>query len=407
MPGDFLVLAVNPGSSSTKVGLFRGAQPVFQETLYHPAQQLACYARVVDQEEFRLSAVQELVQAKIQGLAAAAQPGDAPIPALAAVVGRGGLLRPVPGGTYAVDEAMLADLRAAVGGEHASNLGGILACRLACWWQRHAGRPVPAFVVDPVAVDEMAPVARITGWPGMLRRGRCHALNMRAVAREVAARHGRRYEDLALVVAHLGTGISLAAHLNGRMVDVSDPNAEGPFSVDRCGGLPADRLVDMCEQHGTAAVRRRLIHEGGMFAYFRTRDMRHVVAMAREGDARARLLLDAMAYQVAKAIGGLVAALGRPADFIILTGALAHARELVEAIGQRVRFLSVAPLEVVPGERELEALALGALRVLQGQEVARDYAAEARRMEEQLADFSRRLAESGPPEHTSPGRMIP
>lgn len=373
------ILAINPGSSSTKIGVFRNERVVVRETLYHKPEELAAYRSVIEQEEYRLAAIREFLL-KVER--------DSGHGRFDAIVGRGGMLRPIPGGTYTVDDAMVADLRAGVSGEHASNLGGILALRLA------GELGADAFIVDPVVVDEMDDVARITGLPECLRRSRIHTLNMKAVAREVAQRLGRPYEELALIVVHLGTGISLAAHKNGRMVDISDPNAEGPFSVERAGGLPADQLVAMCLQgeHGRVSAKAmlgRLLREGGIYAYFRTKDMRLVCQWADDGDARAQVILDALAYQLAKAIGGLIISLGRTPDRVILTGALAYSKRLVDDVEKRVAPL--APVEVVPGERELEALVEGALRVLRGQEKAKSYAEEARKMESRLNALRRLL----------------
>jgi butyrate kinase len=223
-------------------------------------------------------------------------------------------------------------------------------------------------------VDELEPVARVTGLPGVERRSLSHALNMRAVARRHAAAAGRPLAELRLVVAHLGTGISLCALREGRMVDVVSSQDEGPFSGDRAGGLPAGALVELCFAPGADAgsMRKRLLGEGGLYAHLGTRDAREAVRLAEGGDARAELLLEAMAYQTARAAAGLAAVLEGEVDAVILTGGLAHLARIVEAVRRRVAF--VAPVEVVPGEDELRALAEGALRVLRGEEPARSYA---------------------------------
>jgi butyrate kinase len=287
--------------------------------------------------------------------------------ALAAVVGRGGLLPPVPAGTFEVDAAMLADLERAERGEHASNLGAPLARAVA----DHHG--CLALVVDPVAVDELEPAARITGLAGVERRSFSHALNIRAVARRHAASVGRPLASLRLVVAHLGTGISLAALRDGRMVDVVNPQDEGPMSGDRAGAVPATALVDLCFAPGASkeALRRRLFGDGGLYGHLGTRDVREALRAAAGGDVRAALLVEAMAYQVAKSIGALATVLHGRVDAVLLTGGLAHLAGVVEPVRARVAFL--APVVVLAGEDELLALAEGALRVLSGEEPARRY----------------------------------
>jgi len=351
-----LILAINPGSTSTKVAVFDDARAVFTDVVRHPEAELARFPRVAEQYEFRLQAV-------VRALGGAGVNGRQ----LAAVVGRGGLMRPVAAGTYHVNERMVADLEAGVQGEHPSNLGGIMAHNLG----RRFG--CPAFVVDPVAVDELDDVARLSGLPGVPRRSLAHALNIRAVAREVAAGLGKGLDESRLIVAHLGTGISVAALAKGRMVDVNNPIEEGPFSVERSGGLPATSLVDLCfsGRYTAAELKRRLMRSSGLVAYLGTRDFAAAEARAREGDARADLVVRAMAYQIAKEIGAMAAVLGGRVDAVALTGGMAHSEWLCGLIRRRVEF--IAPAVVVPGEEELRALALGALRALRGEEEAKDY----------------------------------
>ena len=357
-----LVLAINPGAGSTKLGLYRGdgaggAEPVAQARPEHPELMTRPLARVWDERPARLAAVQAFLDQ--QGL----RPG-----ALAAVAGRGGLLPPLPAGAVLVDAALLADLERAGRGEHASNLGAPLAAAVA------AAAGCPAFIVDPVSVDELWPVARVAGLAGMARRSFAHALNIRAVARRHARSTGRPLAELRLLVAHLGTGNSLAALAGGRMVDVVNPQDEGPFSGDRAGGVPVTALVDLCCAPGAepGAVRRRLFGDGGLFSHLGTRDAREALRRAAAGDATAALVVDAMAYQVAKAAGGLAAALEGRVDAVLLTGGLCHLAEVVEAVRRRIAF--IGPVVVLPGEDELLALAQGALRALSGEEPARGYA---------------------------------
>jgi butyrate kinase len=348
---------VNPGAGSTKLALYRGDAAEREERLEHGELMDRPAARVWDELPVRIAAVRAFLAR------AGVRRGD-----LAAVAGRGGLLPPLASGAWRVDGAMLADLERAERGEHASNLGAPIARAVA---EEHG---CPALVVDPVSVDELEPVARVTGLAGVERRSFSHALNLRAVARRFAAERGRALSELRLVVVHLGTGVSLAALAGGRMVDVANPQDEGPFSGDRAGGVPANALVDLCFAPGAdaRAVKRRLFGDGGLFAHLGTRDAREALRRAAAGDARAALVVEAMCYQIAKAAGALAAALEGKVDAVLLTGGMAHLAPIVEAIRRRVAF--VAPVHVLPGEDELRALAEGALRVVRGEEPARSYA---------------------------------
>jgi butyrate kinase len=351
-----LVLAINPGAGSTKLALYRGDAPAREARLTHPELSARPAARVLDELPARLAAVRAFLSAA--GVARGA---------LAAVAGRGGLLPPLPAGAFAVDEAMLRDLARAERGDHASNLGAPLARAVA---DEHGAL---ALVVDPVSVDELAPVARVTGLAGVTRRSFSHALNIRAVARRHARAVGRPLEALRLLVTHLGTGISLAALAEGRMVDVVNPQDEGPMSGDRSGAVPLTALVELCFAPGAepGAIRKRLFGDGGLYAHAGTRDAREVWGRAEAGDAGAALLIEAMAYQVGKAAGGLAAALEGRVDAVLLTGGLCHLAPFVALVERRVAF--IAPVALFPGEDELKALAEGALRVLRGEEPARGY----------------------------------
>jgi butyrate kinase len=352
-----LVLAVNPGAGSTKLGLYRGGTAVADHTDRHPEAELARFRRVADQLAWRAEGARAFLARN--GVARGA---------LAAVVGRGGLLRPVESGTYEVDAAMLRDAAEAARGEHAANLGAPMARTIA---DEHG---CPAFVVDPVSVDEMEAVARLSGLAGVERKSLCHALNMRAVARRHAAAVGRPLAELSLVVAHLGTGASLCAQRGGRMVDVVNPMDEGPFSGDRCGGVPATALIDLCFAPGVekGALKRRLFGEGGLYSYLGTRDVREAARRAASGDAAAALALDGMGYQVGKSVGELAAALEGKVDAVLLTGGAVNEPALVAAIRPRVAW--IAPLALYPGEDELLALVEGARRVLAGEEPPKRYA---------------------------------
>lgn len=358
-----LILAVNPGSTSTKLGLFDGEAPVFQETLRHTREELSPFPSIADQRSFRAQLIRETLERRGIRLAD-----------LAAVVGRGGLMRPVSGGVYLVNDAMCRDLDPGFQGEHASNLGAPLARELAREAGASAGREVPAFVVDPVATDEFEPLARYSGLPELPRRSLCHALNMKAVARRFTRTAGRHYDELNLVVVHLGGGHSVAAHRRGRIVDSTNGYEDGPFSPERAGALPASSLVELAfsgRYPTKAELLRRIQRQGGLFAYLGTNDALAVEERLTHGDDTAGEAYAAMAYQVAKDVGAMAMALSGEVDAILLTGGLAHSTLLTGWIAERVRRL--APVHLFPGEDELLALAEGAERVLTGAEQPKTY----------------------------------
>ena len=351
------ILVINPGSTSTKIAVFAGEQPLFAETLSHSDRDLSRFSQIMDQQEYR----RELISAALQRHRCS--PAE-----LSAVMGRGGLMRPVSGGVYRVNEAMLDDLRSCRFGAHASNLGAILAHDLAA----QAG--IPSFIADPVVVDELAPLARYSGHPDMVRRSIFHALNHKAVARRLAVELGRPYEDLRLIVAHLGGGISVGAHDCGLVIDVNNAlDGDGPFSPERSGGLPAGGLVSWCFSAGMTEmdVRRRITGHGGLRAYLGTASGTDIRRRITEGDPAAEETMAAMAYQIAKEIGAMAAVLQGRVDAVILTGGLAHDDLLIEQIKRRVAF--VAPVAVYPGEDEMQALALAGLRALSRSEHIRTY----------------------------------
>jgi len=350
---------MNPGSTSTKIAVFDDEQPLFTETLRHSADQVGRYDRVFDQYGFRRDLILSFLADR-----------SIPLSSLSAVVGRGGLLRPIPGGVYAVNAAMRRDLEEAPYGEHASNLGALLADEIA----RSAGPGVPAFIVDPVVVDEMEPVARLSGMPGMPRRSIFHALNQKATARRAARDLGRPYEALNLVVVHLGGGVTVGAHRQGRVIDVNNGlDGEGPFSPERAGTLPSLGLVHLSFswRYTLPEISRMLVGKGGLVAHLGTNDAREVEQRIAQGDAQAERIYRAMAYQVGKETGRAAVALAGQVDQIVLTGGLAHSQLLTGWITQQVGW--IAPVAVYPGEDEMQALAEGALRVLRGEEVAREY----------------------------------
>lgn len=353
------ILAINPGSTSTKIAAYENETCLWKQGIDHPASEINAFARVGDQYEYRIHMILKTIEEKGMTL-----------DAFDAIVGRGGLLHPLVGGTYLVDDFLVDALHHAPGGEHASNLGGIIAFHLG---QRIK---VPAYIVDPVAVDEMEPVARLSGHPELPRLSQSHALNMKAVARKVARDMGKSYQDVNFVVAHLGGGISVAPHRRGKMIDVNNANNEGPYSVERCGTLPSYQLVKLCYsgKYSEKEMLNKILKEGGMYAYLGTKDGREAEKRMYEGDVDAKLVLEGMAYQVAKEIGAMATVLEGEVDCIVLTGGLAYSEFITREIMHRVSF--IAPVVLVPGEEEMESLALGALRVLRGEEEALTYQTE-------------------------------
>jgi butyrate kinase len=352
-----LILVINPGSTSTKVAVFRDKEPVFTETLRHSTEELSKYKSIIDQFEFRTQAILNMLKEKGISLSE-----------IDAIVGRGGLLKPIESGTYIVNEKMIEDLKKAERGEHASNLGGIIAYTLA---KEHN---IPAYIVDPVVVDELEDIARITGMPEIEKSSIFHALNQKAIARRLAADLNKKYEEVNLIIAHLGGGISIGAHKHGRVVDVNDAlNGEGPFSPERAGGLPVLDLVKLCYsgKYTYQEMKKKLIGQGGVVAHLGTNDVREVYKKIEEGDKKAELVLEAMAYQTAKEIGAMAVVLKGHVDAIGITGGIAYNEDFVKRISERVKF--IAPVYVYPGEDEMLALAQGAYRVLSGEEKAKMY----------------------------------
>jgi butyrate kinase len=353
----FRLLIINPGSTSTKIAIYDNEKPVFEETLRHTSEELAPYPTIYSQFKFRKDMILETLSKKGINLTK-----------LNAVVGRGGVLRPIPSGTYEVNNRMIEDLRLGLLGEHASNLGGIIAKEIASQLN------IPSYIVDPVVVDEMEDIARVSGMPEIERISIFHALNQKAVARKAAEDLGKAYEDINLIVAHLGGGISVGAHRKGKVVDVNNAlNGDGPFSPERAGGVPVEGLVKMCYsgKYTMDEVMRKLVGRGGMVAYLNTNDAREVEAMIANGDKKAELVYRAMAYQVAKEIGNCAAVLWGDVEAIILTGGIAYSDVLTGWIKERVEF--IAKVLIYPGEDEMSALAMGGLRVLRGQEKAKEY----------------------------------
>jgi butyrate kinase len=353
----YRLLIINPGSTSTKIGVYENDKPVLVETLRHQAEEIDKYETVFDQFSFRKEVILNVLKEKAFD-----------IKSLDAVVGRGGLLKPILSGTYSVNERMLKDLREAKRGQHASNLGAIIANEIAREFN------VPSFIVDPVVVDELENIARISGMPEIERISIFHALNQKAVAKRYAKENNKNYEELNVIVAHMGGGVSVGAHKAGKVVDVNNAlDGEGPYSPERSGGVPIGDLVKMCfsGKYTMDEIKKKITGKGGFVAYLGTNNTIEVTEAAMSGDEKAKLVFEGMGYQVAKEIGKCAAVLSGKVDAIILTGGIAYGKQITGYIKERVEF--IAPVTIYPGEDELLALAEGAVRVLSGEEEARIY----------------------------------
>lgn len=350
-------LIINPGSTSTKIGVFEEETLLFDETLRHSTEEINRFDSIVAQKDFRKKIITDFLESK-----------NFDIKTLDVVVGRGGMLKPIPGGTYAVTKELIADLEKGVQGQHASNLGGILAKEIA------DSIGVPSYIVDPTVVDELIPVARYSGVPELPRVSIFHALNQKAVAKRYAKEIGKPYESLRLIVVHMGGGVSVGAHENGKVIDVFNAlDGDGAFSPERAGAVPSGALVKMCfsGKYTEKEVYGKIVGNGGFNAYLGTNDMREVTKRANEGDEKAAEAKQAFIFQVAKDIGSMACVLSGRVDQIIVTGGIAYGEDIVAALKERAEW--IAPFTVYPGEDELLALAQGALRVLKGEEEVKSY----------------------------------
>ncbi len=355
----YRILAINPGSTSTKVALYEEERPLLDLTLSHTTEELSKFANVIDQLDWRRGLI-----------LAALRDNGFDIRDLSIVIGRGGLIRPIPSGVYEVNSRMRYDLRNAPM-KHACNLGGLLAAQIA----HMAGRNIKAYIADPPVVDEMDDVARITGMPMCTRRPISHALNQKAVARLHCEREGIAYEESNLIVAHMGGGISVAAHCRGRIIDVNNAlDGDGPFAPDRAGNIPSSELIKICfsGQYSREELLKFISSKGGLVAYLGTNSVMQVMERIAQGDERARKILDAMCYNIAKQIGAMAAALGGRVDAILLTGGIAYNEPVTDYIRAHCAF--IAPVAIYAGENELEALMRNALAVLRGRLEPKIYA---------------------------------
>jgi butyrate kinase len=347
------ILAINPGSTSTKVAIFEGEENKLQKNLSHSTEELDKFDKITDQFEYRRDIIVDWLTSEGYEL-----------DSLKAVVGRGGLLKPMPSGTYKVTDVLAEDLKIGVQGEHASNLGGLIARAIA----EKTG--VESYIVDPVAVDEFEEVARVSGMPQIKRKSLLHALNVKAIAHRVANEKNTTVEELNMVIAHLGGGISVVPLRNGRMIDANNANEMGPFSPERAGGLPIGDLAKLCfsgKYKSMKELKPHLRGKAGMVAYLGTNDVREALKMVESGDEKAKLVLDAMAYQISKEIGAMATVLKGKVDAVVLTGGVAYAEYITSRIKESVEF--IAEVIIKPGEDEMIALNEGVIRVENGEQV--------------------------------------
>jgi butyrate kinase len=351
------ILAINPGSTSTKIAVFDGKKEIFVKNIKHTTEELSGFVKITDQTDFRKSVI--LKELEVNAI---------PLQSLDIVIGRGGLVKPIPSGIYKVNDLMKEHLHIGFSGDHASNLGGLIADNIAQTIGLSA-----SYIADPVVVDELQPLARISGHPLFERISIFHALNQKAVARGYAQEIGKEYEALNLVVAHMGGGISIGAHEKGRVIDVNQAlDGEGPFSPERAGTLPTGQLVNVCfsGKFSKEEVKKMLVGKGGYVSYFDTNDACKIEKDAENGDEKAILIQNAMAYQVAKAIGEAAVVLKGKIDAILLTGGIAYGNPIVNEITRYVDW--IAPVKIYPGEDEMKALAFNAFLILNGEAEARN-----------------------------------
>ena len=352
------ILVINPGSTSKKIAVFQGEKCLFQENIQHYIDELTLYPTIISQYEFRKDLI--LGALENEGI---------DINEIKIVMGRGGLTYPLKSGIYKVDDRMLTHVRKGVLGKHASNLGPILAHSIAK--EIHGAS---AFIADPVVTDEMLPISRISGHPRFERRSIFHALNQKAVSRIYAKSINKNYNDLNLIVVHMGGGVSVGAHAKGRVIDVNNAlDGEGPFSPERSGTLPVGQVIEACFSGNFTEeeMLQMVVGEGGLVAYLQTNSMLDIQNLAAKGNEEAQTLVEAFVYQVAKAIGEMATVLYGEIDAILFTGGIAHSKSIIEMLKHKVGFLS--KIEVYPGEDEMQAMALNAMLLLSGELIAQKY----------------------------------
>lgn len=355
---DYLQLIINPGSTSTKIAVFKNGENLFTETIRHSVDKLAGFKKIADQFEFRKDMILDFIKGK-----------GIKIEDLDAIVARGGLLKPLEGGTYKINNAMCEELKVAKNGEHASNLGAIIAKNIS---DNYSG--IPCFITDPVVVDEMIPEARYTGIPSIPRKSILHALNQKAIGRKAAKDLGKKYEECNFIVVHLGGGISIGAHQKGRIIDTNNAlNGDGPITPERAGTIPAGGLVEMCfsGEWTQEEIKKKLTGKGGLVAYLDSNDGREIEDMVEKGDKKAIDIVKSMAYTIAKSIGERAITLKGDIDAVLISGSMAYFKQLINWIKEWVSFLGT--IKLYPGENEMVSLAESGLRILKKEEKAKKY----------------------------------
>lgn len=353
----YLILVINPGSTSTKISLFRDTEEVFKDVYHHTSQDLAVFQHVIDQEAYRYRFLEKFMEVH-----------ELDPETIDVYIGRGGMLKPLEGGIYRVSKDMIRILRNASYGEHASNLGALMIYRMAEFCKK------PTFIANPIVVDEMSDIARVSGIPEIERKSIFHALNQKSAAEEASSRLGKVYEELNLIVVHMGGGISVGAHKCGRVVDVNNAlNGDGPFSPERSGSLPVWDLANLVlsNRYNPDEMHKRICGKGGLDAYCETQDVRKLLKRAGNGDEQAAFYHEAMVYQIAKETGAMASVLSGRVDAIVLTGGIAHSEPTMELLKARIAY--IAPIIIIPGEREMYALAENAVAALQGTKTVREY----------------------------------
>ena len=354
----FNILVINPGAGSTRIAMYHDEKPAFEENIRHNPEELLKFAKIIDQHKFRKDRVMQLLKSR-----------NVDLKSLHAVVGRGGPFKPLTSGTYLVNEKLIQDIESGdYQSEHPSLLGALIAKEIA------DSLKIQAYFVDPVSVDEFWPPARYSGLKEIKKKALSHALNVRMVAKKTAARLGKPYEECNFVIVHLGTGITVAAHLRGKQVDSSNANEDGPFSPQRAGALPTIPLTKLCfsGDYTYEDMKRKINREGGLLSYLGTDDIQEIEKRISQGDREADAVYNAMIYSIAKEVGAYSVVLKGDIDAIIITGGIAHSEKFVARLKEWISFLS-PKFYVYPGEGEMEALALGVLRVLRKEEAVKNY----------------------------------
>ena len=348
------ILTINPGSTSTKIALFKDNELEFEQVLRHPAEELNQFSKLIDQYEYRKEKIINFLEEK-----------NITLKDLDAISCRGGLIGPIPSGTYTINDSLFTRLSTDV--VHASNLAGIIGYNMA------KELNIPSYITDPVTVDEMAPIAKVTGIPGVTRKSKFHALNQKAVARRAAKQLNKRYDESNFIVVHIGGGISIGAHELGKVVDVNNViDGDGPLAPTRAGSIPVESVIDLCfsgEYKSAQEFKEFVSQRAGLTAYLGTSDVRDVQDMMEQGNEEAKMLYEAMAYQISKNVGAMATVLRGKVDAIVITGGVAYSKQFIRLLKERIDF--IGEVIIIPGEEEMLALAEGALRVLRGEEAAK------------------------------------